>query len=601
MLLINRFFSNEPVIWCFVVVLTIVDCLILNWFKKLEGGKNKRISWIILCFLPVLICLIHFLFFRIKGNFYSTKYFYSLFYISGLICAFFPLILLIKKFQKIILKFLITFCILANLHTVMMPLVYDSAMRNHSFESYTKSFISTTKDMEKYYSLKEWKHIDIPALRDKFMPVIEEAERTNDEGLLSAALTAFSFYFYDGHVSTAINSEDVWLRTLNLLAGHDYGLSLAKLNDGKVVAINVEEGSAAYESGIRNTTLITRWNGQPIEQALEEVDFIYFKQTLPVKSTEDMLKPFMLATKGMHENGEKGIVADLLQNASITEDSQRPKAMVGFIDADGVEKEITLDALGGGINRFEMAYILMYWKEYMAYPELKNLETVMINEDTAYMLRYKEQSSVFFDILSYFTNHAPNVKRQLIKELTQRREEGMKNLIIDARNNSGGFWALGLETASLFTTKDFDIAKRGSELFGKKMLQTVTVEADGRFSDIQVYLLVDMWCVSAGDSLVKMLSQCPNVHVIGLTPSNCSCQETGGLSFLSNGICNIVYPVNWLYELDGSRYIDTDETRECTLPLDIQIPFTYELIQDLYDDYQTRDVILDYVVDYIKK
>ena len=145
------------------------------------------------------------------------------------------------------------------------------------------------------------------------------------------------------------------------------------------------------------------------------------------------------------------------------------------------------------------------------------------------------------------------------------------------------------------------MARRGSELSGSpEMIHTVLVEADGRFSDIEVILLVDMYCVSAGDSLVKVLSQCPNVTVMGLMPSNCSCQETGGISYLSDGFCNIVYPVNWLYELDGRRYIDTDQSRECTLPLDVQIPLTSELVQSLYSEYETRDVILDYAIESLK-
>nr|MCR5252165.1 hypothetical protein [Treponema sp.] len=153
---------------------------------------------------------------------------------------------------------------------------------------------------------------------------------------------------------------------------------------------------------------------------------------------------------------------------------------------------------------------------------------------------------------------------------------------------------------SLFTKEPFEMAKRGTELFGKpQMIHTVTVEADGRFSDIEVILLVDMYCVSAGDSLVKVLSQCPNVTVMGLMPSNCSCQETGGVSFLSDGICWINYPVNWLYELDGRRYIDTDDSRECTLPLDVQIPLTSDLVHSLYSEYESRDVILDYVIEYL--
>ena len=91
------------------------------------------------------------------------------------------------------------------------------------------------------------------------------------------------------------------------------------------------------------------------------------------------------------------------------------------------------------------------------------------------------------------------------------------------------------------------------------------------------------------------------VTVMGLMPSNCSCQEVGGVSFLSDGICSIVYPVNWLYELDGRRYIDTDDSRECTLPLDIQIPLTTQLVGDFYREHDNRDVLLDYVLDYLDK
>ena len=128
----------------------------------------------------------------------------------------------------------------------------------------------------------------------------------------------------------------------------------------------------------------------------------------------------------------------------------------------------------------------------------------------------------------------------------------------------------------------------------------MTVPADGRFSDIEVLMLVNHYCVSSGDLLVKMLQKCPNVTVMGLTPSNCSCQEVGGISFLSDSICNIRYPVNWLYEVDEeTRCIDTDETRECTLPLDVKIPLTYDLAQSLYDDRKTRDVLLDYALDYL--
>ncbi|MCR4578715.1 MAG: hypothetical protein K5681_00045, partial [Treponema sp.] len=351
-------------------------------------------------------------------------------------------------------------------------------------------------------------------------------------------------------------------------------------------------------------TVITSWNGVEINKAIEGVEFIYGRETFPVKATEEIFKPAMLATKGRRSDGRPGqydIVQELLENSKIVEDFQRPKALIGFVDQKGEVREVEISALGQGAYRLEEACVPLVWHSYQKFPELENLHTAMINEDTAYMARRCEQYGEFFDVLSYFTNRNPQVRRLLIKELTERREEGMKKLIIDARSNQGGFWVEGIETASLFTKEPFEMAGRGSKLFGKKkIIHTAQVPADGRFSDIEVLLLVDHYCVSAGDSLVKVLSQCPNVTVMGITPSNCSCQETGGISFLSDGICSVVYPVNWLYELDGRRYIDTDQSRSCTLPLDVQIPLTWERLQSLQTEYDTRDVILDYAVEYLE-
>ena len=579
------------------------------YYKRCKNLKSWRLTYI----FPIFLGLFHFLFFSFKGDLYNTRYFFGLFYLSAIICEL-PLIFsipfFIKRFPKIqklilpkiILPLVTTFCILANLHTIFMPSVYNSGLRNHTRQSYTKSFISATKDMEKYYSLKEWKQIDIPALREKFLPVVELAENTQDEGLLAATMVAYTYNFYDGHVSISIKGNDPWQRCHELLAGNDYGLSLLRLSDGKTIAVNVEENSEAWNNGIRNQTIITGWNNQKIDEAIEETEFIYIGATMPVKATEDLFKPIMLATKGYRENGRKGIVEDLMENASITDDSQRPPAYVSFIDENGNEQTVQLKALGNGINRFEITYILLCWCEYMNYPDLKNYETVMINNDTAYMPRYCEQINLFYDVLSYFTNRNPKARQKYIDELTARKNDGMKKLIIDARSNMGGFWANGIELASLFTNEPFDFAKRGTELFNKKkMLQTITVPADGRFSDIEVLVLVNHYCVSSGDALVRMLQACPNVKVIGLTPSNCSCQEVGGRSVLSNSICQINYPINWLYEIDETtRYIDTDKSRECTVPLDYQIPLTYELAQSLYDNWQTRDILLEYAIDYLK-
>lgn len=601
MLLLNRLFSNEPFIWIFSILTVCSIIFIYTYYKYRRFSFSAKRIWRFFCTIPFFLSLIHFCFFRFQNHFWLTKYYYGLFYLSSIILLFLPLVEYFKITRKLFFKLIGVFAILANLHTVFMPQVWSSALRNHSKQSYTKAFISTTKDLEKYYSLKDWKKIDIPELREKFLPVIQEAENTQDAGLMDAALIAFSHYFYDGHVYVDIDDYYGWKRALELLAGNDYGFSMITLDDGNTVAINVSEKSFAYRMGIHNGTIMTSWNGLSIKDALERTDFIYPGSQFPVKTTEDFLKPIMLATKGMHENGEWGIVADLLETAKVQSEAERSMAIAGFINDQGEQIELMIPAIGSGINRMEKTAFSLFYSDFQFQPDLENLHSVMIDQDTAYMRRNSERNNNIYDIISYFTNKLPSERKRLINELSLLKENGMKKLLIDARGNNGGFWVYGAELASLFTKEAFDVGYRGSELFGKtRYLNKISVDADGRFSDIEVVLLTDNYCMSAGDCLVKILSECPNVTVMGITPSNGCCQETGGVSYLTDSKFRIFYPVNWLYETDGRRFIDTDETRECTIPLDVKIPVTLETLQKIYSNNEASDFILDYALDYLK-
>ena len=72
-----------------------------------------------------------------------------------------------------------------------------------------------------------------------------------------------------------------------------------------------------------------------IEKAIDSVEFIYGAETFPVKANEEIYKPAMLATKGQRADGQPGqydIAEELILLADITEDSQRPTALAGFID-----------------------------------------------------------------------------------------------------------------------------------------------------------------------------------------------------------------------------------------------------------------------------
>ena len=245
LLLLNRIFSNNVSIWVFSIILIILAIFLRRLYKKcLRQGKSLK-GWRTLCFLPLAVALFHFSFFRIRGNVGSTRFYYQWFYIASLVPPFLALSSIWPRLHKIIHPLATLFCIFCGLFTIIKPMVWDSAMRNHTRESYTQSFVSTTHDMEKYYSLKDWKKIDIPALRKKIMPLVQKAEETKDERLFTAAMMAYAHFFYDGHVSVNTSDWDTWVDSLYLLSGHDYGMSMVRL------AVKVDEDSDAYKNGIR--------------------------------------------------------------------------------------------------------------------------------------------------------------------------------------------------------------------------------------------------------------------------------------------------------------------------------------------------------------
>jgi C-terminal processing protease CtpA/Prc len=562
--------------------------------------KRKKL-FIFVCAVPCVVCIIHFIFARYKHNMWATWHYYGIFYLASVLLAALPLADFAKITRKLCAPLVTAFAVAAFFHTIIYPMAWSSTIRNHTYESFTESFISMTHDMEEHYSLKDWKKADIPAVRDKILPLVEYAERTNDKGLFHAAMSAYAYYFYDGHVKAFAEDPDVWYIALLILAGNDYGFSMVQLDDGRFIAVSCSPETQACRLGIHNGTEILQWNGKPVAQAASEIECIYGANTWPVKENEDFFRPVWLSTRGINDSPD--LTERLIAAASIKSDSERSPAKVGFITDSGKYREIEVEAIGAGINRLEFTYLsLLHQYDNNAFWLDTNLESVMVNDDTAYMLRFSETNFILLDNLSYLTGRYPVIKNKLKRTLQGLREQGMKNLIIDARCNSGGFSAMGNETASLFSSERFVVDTKGSFIDGVyKEFTTEYVEADGSFSDINVVLLTDAFCVSAGDYLVKVLGKCPNVTVMGFTSSNCACQTTGGLSYLTDGIDYIVYPVGWMYEPDGTRLIDTDETRTCTLPLDVKVPLTYEAALTMTSEDPDRpDYLLEYAIEYLK-
>ncbi|HEY2291639.1 MAG TPA: S41 family peptidase [Thermoanaerobaculia bacterium] len=117
------------------------------------------------------------------------------------------------------------------------------------------------------YPFTRWKGIDWAALRARFAPRIRDAETRRDDRAYYRTLRAFAWSIPDGHVD--LRGDDRGLREAE--AGGGYGLGLAELDDGRVMAARIDPGGPAARAGLQVGAEVLAWNGGPVRAALERV------------------------------------------------------------------------------------------------------------------------------------------------------------------------------------------------------------------------------------------------------------------------------------------------------------------------------------------
>lgn len=584
----------------FVPVYVIGMCIM---FKRIMSLKRGRIVWNILCFIPCIAAVFHVYFCGFKGEPQWTLHYYRFLYygIPG------SLFLLLFPRHKTIHRFFSSLAVISVLSGSVSCLVninlinVESRISNFSRKDYVTAFKKTVEQMKKNYALSEWKDIDYDAIEAELLPKIKEAQENNDPSAFYSAMNEYVNAFHDGHVSISaitINGAENIYNAMTVSYGHDYGFSMITLTDGKTIAVMTDSDGDAYKKGIREGTVITQWNGVMIDDAISSVSCQLFREKFPVAENENIVKPMFLAGQG----GEQ--------------------INVSFINNSGAEEEITLRSSGSYKNRLQNTLSRFFHDapEWYCFGDIapeditaemketvkdsgRNFRYGMLSDDCGYIAinSLKYQFPELSDSLSamLFCRYTGLID-EIDGKLEDMQENGMSKLIIDLRNNSGGSPSLAAQITALFTDKKLFALSHGKYKNGQyKPYGKLFVEPDGKWKDIKIAVLVNAKCVSAGDLLCKLLSQCSDTVLIGTTCSNNSCQSTGGVCVLPDSEACINYPM--FIELDENNVplIDTDNSRKSRIPLDVVIPITSESAKIIFNDH-TADYELDYAVDYLE-
>ena len=467
---------------------------------------------------------------------------------------------------------------------------------NTSNESYVESFDSIVADMNEHYVMNEWKEIDYEKIAAVIRPKVEAAEKNNDPVAYYKAIYEYISMFHDGHIWIAPLDADgstICSQAYKELAGNDYGFSLFTIDTGETIAIMVEDGSEANALGINNGTVITKWNGIEIDKAISEADCI-LASSCPVKANEDMVKPIYFAGTG----GET--------------------IEVSFIDESGSEKSATINSIGYYDKRLNKA-IQRFFNQYefdseafaqmtdeekpSAFEALKaaneNFRSEMLTDNCGYLAITVEEYDTVDDVIAEIKGQYPDITELVNAKLKELQARGMTKLVLDLRNNGGGYPLIMCEVVSLFTNDEIDMGCNAIKINGEYITVTeYSVKADGRWADLPVVVLTNSQCGSSGDGFIYALSRCPNVTTMGITCSDGIYQNIGGFIVLPDSNLYLHYPIFYSLDSHGDLMIDTKADRLTRIPLDAYIPVTKEAALMIFGE-NDRDYEAEYAVNFL--
>lgn len=535
----------------FIFLLYFIFLIIL--YNKMKD--NKLILWKVLCVVPFIISLIHFIIFTYGSAFLDIIPFYLSIYIPSILILLFP-IFTKKKVLNVIYKIVtIIICFIC-----LMLSINSSKVANYTNKSLSEAYISLCNYLKDNYVLSDWKKINYDNLKNEGLELIKEAEKNNDIDKYYEALNNLVYSFHDGHMGLDINNNDYNYIVEKIKKFNDYGLSLITIDDGSTIAINVEENLEIKEGDI-----IIKWNDIPINEAIDNVVVPLNEGTI---ENERIQKTFYLA--GMGEDTVK----------------------VTYINSNNEEKTTVLNKIDNNLPRAITSFGILNHTENEEYTYK------MISDNIGYLRVTSEETNFLSDVLAYLTGNHKYARKMYREDLRELRREGMTKLVIDIRNNSGGYEEVATALTSLFTKDEmyaFSLGvKNGNSI---KSVEDRYIYGDGEFSDLEIIVLTGMRCVSAGDGLSLYLSRLKNVIVAGLTNPSGINQETGGYVYMPKNAV-ITFPTGIVLDNDGNPNIDVDDTRISRNPVDIKIPLNKENALKIFSG---EDYELEWAINYLNK
>lgn len=345
--------------------------------------------------------------------------------------------------------------------------------------SYTEAFIATVEKLRREYAFTELKDIDWDALLAEFLPRFEEADALGSNDAYRRALSDFAWAIPDGHMFGPFLVQDFQIATSG-----GFGMAIRELDDGRVITNFILPGGPAQQAGIQLGAEITEVDGVAIDDAIRAI--------VPWSS------PF--STEHVERLQQLRYLIAVPTGTDMTFTYLNP--------GDTEPTTVTLTAVAE-----RQSFAFSSFAQGLTGTELP-VEFRVLESGYGYIKIYS-----FFDDLALTTSLWERAIRTL-------KSLGVPGIILDMRQNGGGFTDVGYQMMAYFfdeelfielettydeSVDDFPIDERNAIYF------QLPPEAD-RFSG-PVAVLIAPSCASACEFVVRSMTLNNRAAIVGQYPT----------------------------------------------------------------------------------
>lgn len=392
----------------------------------------------------------------------------------------------------------------------------DAGVKDFSDQSYTEAFANMFERVRREYAFNgiEGKQPDYDKLYAELMPRVSEAERQRDDAAFFRALYDFTQAFKDGHVG--LSGGDYAGQLLRAQAISGYGLAIRELDDKRVIVTYVLDDGPAARAGINVGATVTRWNNQPIGEAISAVTPIGGPYSTEFARRYDQQQFLVRAPERSQVTIEWTNEGETAKTATLR-------------STDEIDSFYAFDATGDNYDADALPV------------EARTLESG---------IGYIQITSNYDDL-----NLIIRLFERALDNFEQSEAPG---LILDLRRNGGGS-QLGL--ASYFLEQEIEMAQIEyfSEVTGKfePRGEPWTIEpAERRFRFPKMAVLVNKDCASACELEAYGFSKVPGMLVIGQYPTaGVEAEVSRGQFELPAGL-SLQVPTGRMVLPDGSIFLE---------------------------------------------